>query len=131
MLLFFLIPFSFCRSYQKLSSCSDIKEIIIIDKTLSNKHSDSIHVSKSDFKEFCNLYSNLSPIKTPLRLRSSLGFYELQIFGSDNKQFELHVILTVYDGVVIMHNLKYYKQDGFVNYVRQVISTSKSNASDR
>ena len=128
-LLCFVIPISSCHNFRNLTSCSDIKEIIILDKTINSKSSDTIRISNTDFNEFCNLYSKLSPIYSDVRLRNNLGFYELQIYDDDKKRFDLLVIFTVYDGIVIMHNAKRYKQDGFVTYVRRIINAQKLNPS--
>lgn len=130
-LLCFVILISSCHNFRSLTSCSDIKEIIILDKTINSKSSDTIRISNTDFNEFCNLYSKLFPIYSDVRLRNNLGFYELQIYDDDKKRFDLLVIFTVYDGIVIMHNAKRYKQDGFVNYVRRIISAQKLNPSSQ
>ena len=116
-----VLAISGCFNSGKIKSCDSIQKIVIINKTINRNLPNVTTLKEAEIKEFCILLSKISPHPGNLNLRNQYGFYDFFILEKGDKEVELNVIFTKYDGVIIWYDGYYYKQDEFEEFVNRIV----------
>lgn len=98
--------------------CNDIKSIVIYDKTASEYRNDSITINKSsELNRICKELNNLKDVSIT-SAQANFGFFELEATFSNGSNYEVLIIYSRYDGVLIRDESgKFYKNDLLENNV--------------
>jgi hypothetical protein len=115
-----MYSFNCCSNDTTTNEISQIDKIVVINRTNLRPFFDSVDiVDTTAINSILQLKKKMLPFidssmfvtrKQPA-VKNSFGFYEVQLFYKKIEIQNLHIIYTVYDGVIINTNNQLYKND--------------------
>jgi hypothetical protein len=95
-----------CNTTPQNKTALKISKIKITDRTLVNyyrngrKNKDTVITDSNKVEEFQTQLNSMKAIET-VEVKSNFGFFEINIFFSNNTKRDLGLIYTKYDGIII------------------------------
>ena len=121
-ILFSLVLLTSCGASVKekisFGRCDGFKSVVVYNKT-QNKHiADSVTIDEqSNVDRICKELNNVKEVHSAT-VKANFGFYELVATFDDGSRYNVSIIYTVYDGVIIRDESgKYYKNDSLESSV--------------
>ena len=108
-----------CReSFKYDKQCSEIKKIIIINKTSNEYISDTSAIIEAGLiGDFCSIMKDKIEITQP-NVASNRGYFQIEIVSNTGQVSDVDVMYTVFDGVVIRNGIDHYsKQDKISDFI--------------
>jgi hypothetical protein len=103
-----------CRPGLNKLNCRNIYDIGLTDKKKGHTYSVSIDAGdKEGLSKFCDAFKLSKEIAKPT-ISDDEGYYELNIWFVDRSYFDIQIIFTKHDGVVIQNGDEYYRNDELV-----------------
>jgi hypothetical protein len=92
--------------------CDHFKSALVYNKTQNKYIADSVTINEpSKMDLICKELNNLKEVHNA-SINANFGFYELIATLDDGSKYNVNIIYTVYDGVIIRdEGGKYYKND--------------------
>ena len=90
----------------------DIESVMIFNKTNNKYIAEKVEITEpAKISRICSELNSLKEVPRAT-INTNFGFYELEANLADDSKYNISIIYTVYDGVVIRDERgKYYKND--------------------
>lgn len=95
----------------------DVAKLTIYNKTPNKYLSDTtVIVDEKVIEEFISLYDSKHS-SGMYNVKNNFGYFQVDAILKDRKPFSIDIVYTVYDGVVIVKDNNFFKQDKFIGFI--------------